>query len=78
MEEKVYPYLGRAMFKGGIYIVWFLRENYGVITYSEVENNDTYKMGALGEFDEEPFEYLPDNLAIRLGNGFNKKEEESI
>lgn len=63
-----YPYLGKHTYKGKTYVVFFTEKSKGVVVMSEVEQNDKYKFGAYGEFDEEPFEYLEEGVCVRLQN----------
>ena len=66
--EKKYPYIGKHTFQGKEYVVFFLKENYGVVVMTNIEGNEKYSMGYLGEFDEEPFEVLPPDVCVRISN----------
>lgn len=70
MEERneiKYPYLGRFKTdkREEEYVVWFLREGYGIVM---VSNREDIVFGTDGDFDEELFELLPKGWVIRLSN----------
>lgn len=62
-----YPYLGRSYVNDKPYVVLFLEENKGVIVVNET-GDDNYKFGKYGEFEENSFEFLPQEEVVRIGN----------
>lgn len=66
--KPTYPFLGKHTFKGKIYVVFFTEKDKGVVVMSEVEDNPKYAFGHYGDFDEEPFEYLEEDICVRLKN----------
>lgn len=67
MSKYPYPYLGRKFLNEKPFVVWFLEEGKGVVVVNETDNEDI-KFGLLADFDEEEFELLPPDLAVRLNN----------
>lgn len=72
MEDRVeieYPYLGRFKTENerDQYVVWFLREGYGVVV---VSNREDIPFGTDGDYDEGLFEILPQEYVVRLSNDF--------
>lgn len=64
-ENKVYPYLGKTEIDGKVYVVLFSEPNYGVCVMTEY---DGVKFGEIGDFSEEIFVPLENDVCVRLQN----------
>lgn len=62
-----YPYLGRTYIKEKPYVVFFIKEETGVVVVNETDSENIF-LGKYGLFDEESFEPLPPNECVRLSN----------
>ena len=62
-----YPYLGRDYVDGKPYVVLFTESGKGVVVVNETEDHGI-KFGDYREFDEDSFEFLPQDEVVRLGN----------
>lgn len=70
MKEKGhnYPYLGKKEIDGRIYVVLFSEENYGTVILSEIKDNPSLAFGAIGDYDEDSFEYLSPEEQVSIHN----------
>lgn len=70
MAEKKYPYLGRKVYKDKTFVVFFTEKDHGVIVMSDIEESENPNLvfGRADDFDETMFEYLDENVFVKLSN----------
>lgn len=68
-KNKRYPYLAKKEYKGQIYVVLFSEENYGTIVMSSITDEPELAFGAIGDYDEDSFDVIPDGQLIFMTNG---------
>lgn len=68
MEEKEYPYLGARDFNGKQVIIFFNEKDYGTVVLSELNDNDSFKLGRIGDFEESFFPPLEKDKRVVLSN----------
>lgn len=69
MSKHKYPYLASKEFNGQQYVVLFSEENYGTVVMSRITDNPELAFGAIGDYDEDLFEIIPDGKLIFITNG---------
>jgi len=62
-----YPYLGRKYLDGKPFVVMFFEEERGIVVMNET-GHDELNIGQVKDFDEDSFEYLPNDVDVRLNN----------
>lgn len=62
-----YPYLGRKYLDGKPFVVMFFEEERGIVVMNET-GRDELNIGQVKDFDEDSFEYLPNDVDVRLNN----------
>lgn len=62
-----YPYLGIKYIGDRHYVVLFAEPETGIIVESNTDDENT-KFGKLGTFDEDQFEFYPEQYYVRLTN----------
>jgi len=62
-----YPYLGIKSVDDKNVTVLFTERDKGVVVGNETDN-DEYRFGKYGDFDEEEYDFLPQNMCVRLNN----------
>lgn len=68
MKSK-YPYLASKEVNGQQYVVLFSEENYGTVVMSRITDNPELAFGAIGDYDENSFEIVPNGKLIFMTNG---------
>lgn len=85
MATRQYPYLGTREYNGQQYVVLFSEKDYGTVVMSRITDMPDLAFGAIGDYDEDTFEKVPDGKLIFLTNGgipdnldvkFVRKDEE--
>ena len=62
-----YPFLAKKEIDGKPFVAFFFEENKGIVVVNETDD-DSIKFGKIYEFDENEFEFLPSDQAVRLSN----------
>lgn len=68
MEKKNYPYLAKNTVGEKTYVVLFCEKDHGVVLNSEITDKPQLAFGAIGDFDEDSFEVLPNEVRIYIQN----------
>lgn len=64
----VYPYLGTKKIEDDkMIVIFFTENNKGVVVMSETQDEE-YRFGRYGIFDENEFELLGEGICVRLNN----------
>lgn len=69
MAKRSYPYLASKEIDGQQYVVLFSEENYGTVVMSRITDIPELAFGAIGDYDEDSFETIPDGRLIFMTNG---------
>lgn len=69
MAKTKYPYLASKEVNGQQYVVLFSEENYGTVVMSRITDIPELAFGAIGDYDEQLFETIPDGKLIFMTNG---------
>lgn len=62
-----YPYLGMRKFDDKQVTILFTELGKGVVVDNQTQD-DEYRFGRYGEFDEDEYDFLPQNVCVRLNN----------
>ena len=63
----LYPYLGRKYLDGKPFVVMFFEEERGIVVMNKT-GRDELNIGQVKDFDEDSFEYLPNDVDVILNN----------